>query len=337
MALFPCNDYRELPEPGRVLFIVNPASGTGGTGGAAALRAILTGLAGTGMRHEVVETRAAGHARQIARDAVRAGGYDRLAAVGGDGTAMEVISGTIGAEMPVSVVPAGTGNVIAIETGTPLDLALACSLALSPAGVVPFDLGWTAGKYFAARLCVGLVAETIRNAAHGAKKKYGRLGYIFSALQAWRNRRLARYAIAFDDQIITRRAHTVFVTNVATTGLPGLNLASSCSPADGHFDLCILRASNAGELLMAVGSIVADSTTDREVWEVVPVYHAVEIRTVPRQRVEVDGEPGGVTPVMAAVLPKLARVVVPRTENASPAPAEPAPSVIGAAGNGTRP
>jgi len=67
------------------------------------------------------------------------------------------------------------------------------------------------------------------------------------------------------------------------------------------------------------------------------VYHAVEIRTVPRQRVEVDGEPGGVTPVMAAVLPKLARVVVPRTENASPAPAEPAPSVIGAAGNGTRP
>ena len=71
---------------------------------------------------------------------------------------------------------------------------------------------------------MGLEAETIRDAAHGDKKKYGRFGYLVSAVRAWRRRRLTRYAIAYDDQIISRRAHTVFVTNVGTVGIPGLNL-----------------------------------------------------------------------------------------------------------------
>lgn len=111
MPLFPCADYYELPDPARVLFIVNPGAGTGR---AETLRNILAGLAGTAARHEIAETRGAGHARQLARDAARSGAFYRIAAVGGDGTAMEVISGTIGTHMPVSVVPAGTGNIIAV-------------------------------------------------------------------------------------------------------------------------------------------------------------------------------------------------------------------------------
>ncbi len=308
MAVFPNADQiRRLPEPRRVLFIVNPGAGTGR---AEALRETVASLAGTDIPHRIVQTRGPGHATRLAREAVRDGQFDRLAAVGGDGTVMEVITGTIGSGMPINVIPAGTGNVIAVETGTPLDLTLATTLALSEAGVTPFDLGWSGGRYFAARLGVGMEAEMVRTAARGAKKKYGRLGYMITAVKAWRQRRLARYAIALDDQIIMRRAHTVFLTNVANLGLSGVNLSTAMSPADGHLDLCILRADNAGKLLRAVGSIVTD-TNQRGEWEILPVYHGVEIRSVPRQRVQVDGEPAGVTPTMAAVLPHMARLVVP--------------------------
>jgi diacylglycerol kinase family enzyme len=320
MGLFPYRNLQNLPEPGRVLFIVNPGAGRGQ---AASVREILRKLTGTDHDHPVVETDRGGHARELAREAVASGRYDRLAAVGGDGTAMEVITGTIGSRMPVAVVPAGTGNVIAVETLTPLDLELACTLAISEAGMVPFDLGWSGGRYFAARLGVGLEADTIRGAAHGAKKRYGRLGYAVQAVTAWRARRLTRYAIAVDGQIFTRRAHTVIVTNVATLGVHGLNIGSGCSPADGRLDLCILRADSVGELLTAVSHIVTDTTLERGHWEVIPVYHGVEIRAVPRQRVQVDGEPAGQTPTMAAVLPGMARLVVPLTPETIGQPAPP--------------
>ncbi len=65
---------------------------------------------------ELTPTEAAGHATELARDAVAAGA-DLILVLGGDGTINEVANGMIPSHVPLGVLPGGTANVLANELG----------------------------------------------------------------------------------------------------------------------------------------------------------------------------------------------------------------------------
>ena len=56
-------------------------------------------------------------ARRAARKAAESGSYDAIVAAGGDGTIRHVAAALIGTEMPLGIIPVGTGNVLAHEIG----------------------------------------------------------------------------------------------------------------------------------------------------------------------------------------------------------------------------
>ena len=92
----------------RCLYIINPA-GHGGKG-TAAWEAFKTLWPDPIDPEHVMVTNRAGHAREIATSVK---GYDVLAAVGGDGTIGEVISGLMdrkGSRPKLALIPTGTGN-----------------------------------------------------------------------------------------------------------------------------------------------------------------------------------------------------------------------------------
>jgi YegS/Rv2252/BmrU family lipid kinase len=94
------------------LAVVNPAAGGGACGKRAA--AVLDRLRQRGLQVEVVETRAAGEARAIAREQAAAG-RRHFIAVGGDGTSFEIVNGLrdrpLAGERPsLGFLPLGTGN-----------------------------------------------------------------------------------------------------------------------------------------------------------------------------------------------------------------------------------
>ena len=105
------------PAPEAWLAIVNPAAGGGRCGrrAAAALDAIRDSLDGSGTRLEAIATRSSGDATRIAREAFAAGTRHFLA-VGGDGTAFEILNGLFpeAAADPrpplLGFLPLGTGN-----------------------------------------------------------------------------------------------------------------------------------------------------------------------------------------------------------------------------------
>ena len=66
---------------------------------------------------EAVSTEAQHHAIEIGREA-REGGYDVVVAFGGDGTLNEVANGLAGTDVPVSVLPGGSTNVVCRTLGT---------------------------------------------------------------------------------------------------------------------------------------------------------------------------------------------------------------------------
>ena len=67
---------------------------------------------------EAVSTEAQNHATEIGREAID-GGYDVVVAFGGDGTLNEVANGLAGTDVPVSVLPGGSTNVVAARSGSP--------------------------------------------------------------------------------------------------------------------------------------------------------------------------------------------------------------------------
>src|SRR6202158_6558155 len=96
----------------RFFAIVNPAAG----GGRSAKLAgpALARLREKGLQVDVIASTAPGHAVQLAREAYEQG-YRRFVAVGGDGTAHEILNGIFtpsGATRRISLglLPLGTGN-----------------------------------------------------------------------------------------------------------------------------------------------------------------------------------------------------------------------------------
>lgn len=96
----------------RILAVVNPAAGGGGCGRLAG--AALERLRAEGLALEVRETRAPGEASELVR-AAYAEGWRRFLAVGGDGTAFEIVNGLFpaaegGPRPTLAFLPLGTGN-----------------------------------------------------------------------------------------------------------------------------------------------------------------------------------------------------------------------------------
>ena len=160
-----------------VAIIINPISG-GAPPGAARTRAELA-LAATerhGDRAEVFVTERTGHARELAKAAVRRG--VRLVLVwGGDGTVNEVASALAFDDVPLGFVPAGSGNGLATELGISRrpEHAIAAALAAEPR---PIDVGEIGGRLFVNVAGVGIDAYVAAQFNHEANTKRGLLGYV---------------------------------------------------------------------------------------------------------------------------------------------------------------
>ena len=124
--------------------IINPAAGIGES----ILPIINASMKEADIKWEASITHQVGDAVQYAKAAVK-DGVDALAVYGGDGTLGEAISGLIGSEIPLVILPGGSANVMATELGIPTDLKEACALlSHGPLEIKTIDVGQFDKRYF---------------------------------------------------------------------------------------------------------------------------------------------------------------------------------------------
>jgi diacylglycerol kinase family enzyme len=138
---------------------------------------------------ETVSTEAQNHATEIGRE-VRDHGYDIVVAFGGDGTLNEVANGLAGTDVPVSVLPGGSTNVVCRTLGIPNDVVDATEHLLTLAeqwAPRKIDLGRVDDRRFVFACGVGIDATVVKRVdAHpGMKSKAGPYYYTWAALSAF--------------------------------------------------------------------------------------------------------------------------------------------------------
>jgi diacylglycerol kinase family enzyme len=138
---------------------------------------------------ETVATEAQNHATEIGRE-VRDHGYDVVVAFGGDGTLNEVANGLAGTEVPVSVLPGGSTNVVCRTLGIPNDVVDATEHLLALVdGWAPrkIDLGTADGRHFVFSCGVGIDATVVKRVdAHPRlKSRAGPYYYTWAAVSAF--------------------------------------------------------------------------------------------------------------------------------------------------------
>lgn len=293
------------------LLIVNPASAAGRTGRqfeaiAAAVRSALG-------EFEARFTRAVGDGSSLARQAAGAG-HRLVVAVGGDGTASEVIDGLIhgGYQSDFGFIPRGTGGDLRRTLNIPRDVAGAARALADAApraidlGVVEFTAndGTPARRHFANVASCGLSGVVVSHVNRSSKVLGGTLTFKLAsarALLGWHDRRLRWRA---DGGPWSEASVTAFsVCNARYFG-GGMMVAPQAQVDDGLLDVTIWSGFGLLDFVLKQPQIY-DGRHVR-----LPNTRTLRARTVELEPLdeapillEADGEQPGRLPARFSVLP----------------------------------
>jgi diacylglycerol kinase family enzyme len=256
------------------------------------------------------------HKREVrkATAAAVAAGFDLVVAVGGDGLVVQVATSLAGTDVPMAVVPTGTGNLLAGNLGVPHVPRQAVRVAVHgrPRKI---DLGRVSiggkTKVFAVACGIGFDADVMNRTDSAAKGRWGKIAYLANALLETRRIHDVTHRITLDGVRSETEAAQVLIANFGRVP-PGVR-ARGVRPDDGILDVFIVQASGPVPALLAGWEALRK--TGPGVTEGGRVFRAqarkVRIGTTPSRRVEADGSVIGRTPMKVSIKPLDLVVMVP--------------------------
>jgi diacylglycerol kinase (ATP) len=188
-----------------------------------------------------LETSADDPGRGMTAEAVDAG-VDRVIAAGGDGTVRIVADGLAGTGIPMGLVPAGTGNLLARNLGIPLKEAQAIEVALGEhtrnVDLIKITVDDREPEHFAVMAGMGVDAMIMEETDTDLKAKIGSAAYFIAAGKAL-DRLPMDLRIKIDDHHTHhRRTMIALVGNVSQlTG--NITLLPGAAPDDGLLDVYV--------------------------------------------------------------------------------------------------
>lgn len=266
----------------RVRFIVNPFSGVGKK---KRLEYFLDKyLNKAKFEYEICHTKAAGHACEMAKDALLKN-FDIIVAVGGDGSVNEVSNALIGSEKTLGVIPAGSGNGFATHLGISRQTKKAINY-LNNAEIFKIDTCQLNDRKYVNVAGVGFpayVAYKIRKSTFR-----GFLGYFKASLIESFNFKMQSYIIRIDGKELERDCICIEVANASTFGY-NMKIASNASLTDGLFNVVMIKNVPKWRYLFSLWRFLTGTVHKSRLVETF-LAKEVEIRSNATCAVHIDGE-----------------------------------------------
>ena len=291
-----------------VLAIVNPRSGL--QLGLQAANTLQTSLQQAGCQLTVITTRGPGHATHIAA-AAELQNFHCIAAIGGDGTIHEIVNGLMQrstpAQIPIAIVPAGTGNALALQYNL-LSVRDAADKILR-GHPTPLDVLQVTQQH-STTCCINIAgwgAATDINITAEKLRCLGRSRYSIAALLQILHPHIRPASITLDNHSLTGPFLFAVACNTRFAGHRML-LAPDARCDDGLLDVLLLRPTSRWNLLKVFHGIADGSHRNLPGIEYLQ-GRSITIHTRSPDPLNLDGEISGTTPITATVLPAALRLL----------------------------
>lgn len=241
-----------------------------------------------------------------------------IIASGGDGTVSAVAEALINTDIPLGAIARGTANAFANALDIPDTIEAACKVIVNGA-TKKVDVGLCNGKPMVLLAGIGFEAETVEDADRRAKNRLGMLAYVLSGLKQLSEFEKFETTIETDDKIITVEANAITIANAAP---PTSVLAQGTAEViydDGLLDVTIITPkSRAGAIAISYHLLQTASNDEAAEREDIGYLRTkwVKVTTDPPQKVVLDGEIIGKTPVEVKCIPSGLTVFTPVDEEA---------------------
>ncbi len=267
----------------RLSFIINPISG--GVRKGRVEEKIRKHLDCRRYSYTIHYTGKAGDATGLAATAI-GDGADAIVAVGGDGTVNEVARALIGSEVPLGIIPAGSGNGLALHLHIPLNVKRAIEV-INRWNLKRIDTATIDDNFFINVAGAGFDAVVARKFARSSKR--GFWSYFRIVVASYFRYRPKKYRLVIDGNPIERRALLVSFANSSQFG-NNATIDPGASLDDGFIDVCIIKKVPLWKMIFMIPLIFL-KRFDRT--EYVEIFRAREVRVTRKKgkAVHIDGEP----------------------------------------------
>ncbi len=267
----------------RILFVINPVSG---------------GKKKTTFNKQVLEvldlnrfdptfkiTNHANHAYELAKSAIDEQ-YDAVIAVGGDGTINEIGTALVGSDIPLGIVPEGSGNGLALYLGIPMNESAALR-RINRFESVDIDCGKIGERCFFNIAGIGFDASVSDRFASETFR--GPVGYLRTIINVISNYKPKKYTLNIDGKVYEREAFMISVANSPQYG-NNAYIAPNASINDGVLDVCIVHKFPLYTLPMMIFHLFNKTADQSEYVEIIP-GKKICIEQEGKAPLHLDGEP----------------------------------------------
>lgn len=272
-----------MQEQKKILFVINPISG--GKKKTAFNKKVLEVLDLKKFKPTFQQTTHPNHAYELGKMAIDEG-YDAVVAVGGDGTINELGSALIGSDIPLGIIPEGSGNGLALYLGIPMNETAAIN-RLNRFETDQVDCGFVNGKPFFNIAGLGFDATVSDRFANDSIR--GPIGYLRSVINVLSKYKPCKYELNIDGESYEREAFMISVANSPQYG-NNAYIAPNASVNDGILDVCIVHKFPLYIFPMMVFHLFNRSADQSDYVEIIRGKNIV-IKRSDKGPIHVDGEP----------------------------------------------
>ena len=274
-------------------------------------QAITEHFSSLGWDYEIYETTGRENLIEVTRKACE-GAVDLVIAAGGDGTVAAVVNGIIQKEIPLGIIPVGTGNGLAHALGIPLEAGEAIRLLTGEHATYNIDAMQVGEMFYTLNVSSGISARAMQDTRPEQKRRFGILAYIWTILKKVIGIQPARFDLELDDHKVRVRGTEILVSNGVLLEEPPFPVGPPECFSDHELDVYVVTARTFRDHLNVLVHALLN-TKRQSVLRHFRVQEYVRIATPGYpEPAQADGELIGQTPFEVRIAPGILPVIIPR-------------------------